>query len=177
MFSFIKKLFKKRKPHIKIIVAIDLKNGIGKNGDLLFSLREDMKHFTNITSNGVVIMGSKTYESIPKKFRPLKNRQNIVLHGNKNPYPNEKVIVTNNISEALSIADSNKNIWVIGGASIYKQMISLVNELEITQFFAKKEADTFFPQFKDDFKLISQSEKMFNKKENVEFQFQTWKRK
>ena len=176
MISFLKKLFTK-KPKIKMIVAVDLNNGIGKNNELLFSIKRDMQHFTEKTIGNTVIMGSSTYESIPKKYRPLKDRQNIVLHRSKNPYPDEDVIVAHSIDEAISLADKKKEIWVMGGASIYRQMISLADELEITQIFAQKDADTFFPEFKNGFKLISKSEKMFDEKEKVEFQFQTWSRK
>ena len=179
MFSFIKKLFIKNKPKkLKMIVAVDEQNGIGYQGKLLFSPKKDMQHFTQKTSGGVVIMGSTTYESIPEKFRPLKNRINIVLHKEAKNYPGKNVFVVHNIDEAVKKAQSHgKEIWVMGGASIYKQMLPLVDELEITQFFAHKNADTFFPEFRNDFKLITTSEKMFDKKEGVAFQFQTWRRK
>jgi dihydrofolate reductase len=177
MLNFLKKIFQKRKTQIKMIVAIDLDNGIGKNNDLLFSIKKDMQHFTEKTLGNTVIMGSNTYESIPKKFRPLKDRQNIILHRNKNPYPDENVLVAHSIDEAISLADKNKEIWVIGGASIYKQMIPLAKELEITQIFARKDADTFFPEFKNNFKLVKKSKKIFDEKENLEFQFQTWVRR
>lgn len=179
MNSFLKKIFKCKKTDIKIIVAVDLNNGIGKDNDLLFSIKEDMKHFTEKTTDGVVIMGSKTYESIPKKFRPLKNRINIILSRNENKeYPNEDVLIKTSLNSAITKAKKlKKNIWIIGGASIYKQALSYVKEIELTQIFTEKNADTFFPEFKDKFKLIKESEKMFNEKEKVEFQFQTWARK
>ena len=179
MFSFIKKLFhKKKKQKLNMIVAIDEQNGIGYKGKLLFSPKEDMHHFTQKTTGGVVIMGSTTYESIPEKFCPLKNRINIVLHKEAKNYPGKNIFVVHSINEAVKKAQSyGKEIWVMGGASIYKQMLPLVDELEITQFFAHKKADTFFPEFRKNFELITTSEKMFDEKESVAFQFQTWERK
>lgn len=171
------KLFLKRKNKIKMIVAIDLENGIGKNQNLLFSFKKDMKHFTEKTMHSVVIMGSRTYESIPEKFRPLKKRVNIILSRNNINYAKD-VFIAKNIEEALRVAQKyNKEIWIIGGARVYQQMISYADELEITQIFTKKEADTFFPGFKNDFELVKTSRKMISKQEEITFQFQTWKRK
>ncbi len=172
------KLLKNKNKTIKIISAIDIKNGIGKNGNLLFSIKEDMEHFTKKTTGNVVIMGSTTYESIPKKFRPLKNRINIILNREKKKYSEKNIFVISNIQDAIDRAKRfKKEIWVIGGASIYKQMLNLADELEITQIFAEKNADTFFPEFKKDFRLRKKSKKYFDEKEKVFYQFQTWERK
>ena len=179
MISYLQKLFqKKKKTKIHMIVAIDEERGIGKNTELLFSIKKDMQHFTEKTTDGVVIMGSTTYESIPQKFRPLKNRINIILHREKIHYPGKNVFVVHSISEAIKKAENfQKKIWVMGGASIYQQMLPFTHEIELTQIVTRKKADTFFPEFKKKFYIIKKSEKFFDGKEQVYYQFQTWKRK
>ncbi len=173
---------------IKAIVAITKNNGIGYQGDLLYRFPKDMNHFKKKTTGDVVIMGSKTYESIPKKFRPLKGRTNIVLSRNPNKkYPGEDVLIISNIESALAKARGhNTTIWIIGGSEIYKQTLPYISEIEVTQIFEKsgfwglfkkrKEADVFFPEFENQFELTEHSKK-FSVERGVKIQFQTWERK
>lgn len=128
---------------MNLIVAVDKNWGIGKNNDLLISLKDDMRFFREKTKDSVVIMGQNTLESFPGG-NPLKNRVNIVLTLDQN-YVNEYVIVARNISQAVEMAKKyNKEIFIIGGASIYRQMLDLCDTAYVTKIDKSFDADTFF---------------------------------
>jgi len=147
------------KPRLSIIVAVDEKRAIGKNNQLLWHIPEDMKHFKELTTGHAVVMGENTYRSIG---RPLPNRINIVLSLAPDFAP-EGCFVVRSIEEALDIAEEHESeeIFIIGGASIYKQFLPLVDRLYLTQVAGVHEADTFFPEF-DDFTKIMSEEKQNN---------------
>src|SRR3990167_251470 len=142
------------KPKICIISAIDRKRGIGKNNKLLYQLPKDLEHFKKITFGHPVIMGQTTFESIG---RPLPGRTNIVLSFDRN-FKAKGCIVCFSIDEAIQAAsqkDKNK-IFFIGGASIYTQAIKIVDRLYLTVIDAEKEADTFFPDYSQFTKIVSE---------------------
>jgi dihydrofolate reductase len=148
---------------INIIAAIQSKdNGLGYKNDLLYQLPEDMKHFRDTTSGHVVIMGRKTWESIPEKFRPLPNRDNIVITRNTD-YVATGAIVVHALEEAILLAKNNfpeKEIFIVGGGEIYKQALPLAGRLYLTLIDGDKLADVFFPEYKD----IFTHEKILQKK-------------
>jgi dihydrofolate reductase len=148
---------------INIIAAIQSKdNGLGYNNDLLYQLPEDMKHFRETTSGHVVIMGRKTWESIPEKFRPLPNRQNIVITRDAE-YIALGASVAYGLQDAISLAQHNfsdKDIFIVGGGEIYKQALPLTDRLYLTLIDGDKPADVFFPEYKD----IFTKEKILQKK-------------
>ncbi len=148
---------------INIIAAIQLKdNGLGYNNGLLYQLPEDMKHFRDTTSGHVVIMGRKTWESIPEKFRPLPNRENIVIT-RQSDYMAHGAKVASSLEEAIDVARSNssdKEIFIIGGSEIYTQALPLADRLYLTLIDGDKSADVFFPEYKD----IFTNEKILQKK-------------
>ena len=119
---------------MKAIVAVNLKWGIGKKNDLLFSIPEDMKFFKDMTTNHTVLMGYNTYLSLGSK--PLPNRKNIVLADKyKKIEPHENLIVTEDMNGTIGECIGNgEEIWVIGGAYVYNTTISMemVNEVYIT---------------------------------------------
>lgn len=156
---------------MNLIVAIDNENGIGKNNNLLTHLPEDMKFFKETTMNSVVIMGRKTLESFPKS-EPLKNRINIVIT-NDLTYQKENAIIVHSVEAAIEEAKKyNKDIFVIGGASIYKQFLPFVDTMFITQIYESFNADTFFPQIPSNWKSENLSEiKEYN---NIKFQFKKY---
>ena len=144
-------------PTINIIVAISKKNrAIGKNNDLLWRISEDLKRFKEITTGHPVIMGRKTFESIG---RPLPNRTNIITTRNKDL----KIIgalVTNSLEEAIHKASElDSEIFIIGGAEIYKETINLANRLYLTIIDEEKEGDAFFPDYSQFTKIISAEDK------------------
>ena len=139
---------------LNIIVAVDEQNGIGKNNELLANIPEDMKHFREVTKDSIVIMGRKTFESL--KVKPLPNRVNIVI---SRSFAHEGVLVCDSIESAIKKAKEislaeDKNIFIIGGASVYEATLPLVDRLYITRIFNKFDADAFFPNFEDSFKHI-----------------------
>ena len=134
---------------ISIIVAIAENNVIGKNNALIWHLPADMKHFKEITTGHCVITGRKNYESIPEKFRPLPNRNNIIITRQKN-YQAPGAIVVGSIEEALKKAKQTDTgeIFIIGGAEIYRQSISLADKLYVTKIYHSFFGDVYFPLIK-----------------------------
>lgn len=129
-----------------VIVAVAENGGIGKSNDLLFHLPDDMKFFKTTTTGNIVVTGRKNFESIPEKFRPLPNRENIVISRN-NSY-SAPCLVYSDLSKCLSdFKNDIRDIYIIGGGEIYKEVLrlNLVDELLITHVSATVEADTFFP--------------------------------
>lgn len=134
---------------VVIIVAMDKHNGIGKDNDLMWDLPEDMKFFKTTTLDNIVVMGRKNYESIPEKYRPLPNRENVVLTRNKSfEAPDCKVFHTfDDILNHYS-NEEDKTMFIIGGGEIYKLALDmdLVDEMYITHVSSSYDADTFFPE-------------------------------
>ena len=138
---------------ISIIVAISKNQVIGKNNQLIWNLPKDMKYFMDTTMNTTVIMGRKNYESIPKKYRPLKNRNNIIITRNKS-YKAEGCLVVNSVEESLESLRNveNKEVFVIGGGEIYKKFLEkgLIDRMYITHIDEQFDGDTFFPEINYD---------------------------
>jgi dihydrofolate reductase len=127
---------------ISIIVAVSDDWGIGKDNDLLWHLPEDLKRFRKLTTGNAIIMGKKTWESLPR--RPLPDRRNIVL----TDIPGETIegsITAYSIEDALNKCDRDKEIFIIGGGSIYRQFVPLADRLYITHVHMKAPADIYFP--------------------------------
>jgi dihydrofolate reductase len=127
---------------ISIIVAVSDDWGIGKNNDLLWHISEDLKRFKRLTTGKTVIMGKKTWESLPK--RPLPGRRNIVL----TDVPGEKTdgaVTVYSIDEALRICENGDEAFVIGGGSVYSQFMPLSDKLYITHVHRNAAADIYFP--------------------------------
>jgi dihydrofolate reductase len=128
---------------MKIIVAIDENNAIGRAGDLLCHLPNDLKHFKEITSGATVVMGKKTFFSLPR--RPLPNRRNIVLTRDTS-FQHEGVDIAHSIEELQTILASDEKVFIIGGGKVYKQFMPLAKQLYITHIHHTwDDADTFFP--------------------------------
>jgi dihydrofolate reductase len=136
---------------IKLIAAISSNNVIGNKGDLIFSDKEDMKHFREATTGNVVIMGRKTWDSIPLAYRPFKDRDNVIISRNRNIPESEDcmtLIPNDNITkEIIEYVGEHfkKDVFIIGGGEIYKQTIDFADELIISEFPQEVPGDTFFP--------------------------------
>ena len=142
---------------MKIILAVDENWGIGKDNDMLFAIKEDLKHFRESTTGGICIMGRQTYQSIGK---PLENRENIVV-STKKDLTIKGAKVFNQVSEVLEyVKNKDKEVFVIGGAKIVDLFIDYCNQAIITKIHAKKDADTFLHNFDKDenFEIIEKSE-------------------
>ena len=125
---------------VSIIVAIDENKAIGKDNQLLWHLPNDLKFFKKTTSGHTVIMGRKTFDSIGK---PLPNRRNIVISRNSE-LKIEGTEIYHSILEALNNCKGEKEVFIIGGAEIYKQAEPFTNKFYITQVHHHFDADTFF---------------------------------
>ena len=128
---------------ITIIVAVAENNGIGFENRLLANLPGDLKRFKNITMGHCLIMGKNTWESLPKK--PLAGRKNIVITDNELDCF-DCAHTAHSIEEALSLCDDGKEIFVIGGGSVYRQFLPLADRLLVTHIRKNFKADTFFPE-------------------------------
>lgn len=130
---------------MNLIVAVDKNWAIGYKGDLLVSIPEDMQFFRKETTGKVVIMGRKTLESFPNGL-PLKNRVNIVITKDKK-YAVKDAIVCHSIEEALKEAEKyqSKDVYVIGGETIYRQLLPYCDVAHVTKIDYRYEADTYFP--------------------------------
>jgi dihydrofolate reductase/thymidylate synthase len=150
-------------PSISVIVATTSKGGIGKDGALPWKLPEDMAHFKKITTAApsgkmnAVVMGRKTWESIPEKFKPLAGRVNVVLSRKvaepsfASPYPAD-VLTASSVADALkqlALRDQVSEIFAIGGESVYKEALDSpsCDRLFITRIAKDIECDAFFPAF------------------------------
>lgn len=132
---------------LSIIVAVSEDNVIGKDNALIWHLPADMKFFKEKTVGHCVITGRKNYESIPEKYRPLPNRTNIVITRQKK-YIAPGAIVVDSLEKAIdrALQTGDDEVFIIGGAEIYKQSINLVDKLYITKIRHKFEGDAFFPE-------------------------------
>lgn len=146
------------------IVAVDEEWGIGCNGNLLFSIPEDIQHFKNLTQNKVVVMGHDTFMSLPGS-KPLKNRINIVLSKNNN-LKLDSVITCNSINQLLNMISiyNPDDVFLIGGQELYKQLIEYCSAVYVTKIKQLKVADRFFPNIDllDNWKIESKSEEKFH---------------
>jgi dihydrofolate reductase len=162
-----------------VIAAIDNKNGIGINNDIPWHLSEDLKHFKKVTSTttsastkNIVIMGRKTWDSLPEKYKPLPNRINFVLSRQKSLQLPAKTHLFSNLNEALEKYSDLKTkqqadqCFIIGGAQIYKTSIKhpSCNKLFITHIQHNFKCNCFFPEFTQDFKQTKKS-KLFEEKD------------
>jgi dihydrofolate reductase len=128
---------------ISIIVAVSEDLGIGKDNELLWRISEDLKRFKRLTTGNTVIMGKKTWESLP--LRPLPGRKNIVLTDD----PQECIdnsVTAYSIEDALSKCEKGEEIFVIGGGSVYRQFMPVADRLYITHVHRKAPADIYFPE-------------------------------
>ncbi|MFZ2286505.1 MAG: dihydrofolate reductase [Bacteroidales bacterium] len=141
---------------ITIIAATDRNNGIGYRNNLLAHLPGDLQRFKKITMGHCLIMGKKTWESLP--VRPLAGRQNIVLTDNL-PDCFDCAATARSIDEALALCEPGREIFIIGGGSVYRQFMPLADRLMVTHIDGEFPADTFFPEIDPDEWYVSEKEK------------------
>lgn len=127
-----------------IIAAIANNNALGKDNDLIWHLPADLQRFKKVTSGHHIIMGRNTYESIGK---PLPNRTSVIITRNK-AYSVPGCLVVHSLQEALEVAKADSQVFIIGGAQIYKEAMAtnLVDQLDITRVYGQFDADAFFPE-------------------------------
>lgn len=160
-----------------IIVAVDEKWGIGKDGDLLQRISADMKYFRQKTTGNVLVMGRKTLESFPNK-KPLPNRVNVVLTTNKG-YEAEGVVFCHDIKDLPEVLApyQEKQIFVSGGGTIYEQLLPQCEKAYVTKIYSTYPADTFFPNLDEnpDWELAEKGE--MQEENGVKFSFDIYRKR
>jgi dihydrofolate reductase len=173
----------------KIIAAIGKNRELGINQGENYSLLNwklpgDLERFKHLTEGHIVLMGRKTWDSLPQKARPLANRLNVILTRNKDKDYGENVFLIDSKDELDFILKydkfKNKDLWIMGGGEVYKMFLEDVDELYLTEVEGEfPEANVFFPEFKiEDFEMISD---IFDFKDNEnhshKFRHKIYKRK
>ena len=130
---------------ITLIAAVARNGVIGSNNALPWHLPEDMKHFRQLTTGNVVIMGRKTWESLPARFRPLPDRLNVVVTRNVD-YAAAGATVVHALDEALKVG-AGRTAFIIGGAELYAHALQKAERLELTEIDADIDGDAYFPTF------------------------------
>ena len=160
---------------ITIIAAIAKNNALGKDNDLIWHLPADLKRFKKVTSGHHILMGRNTFESIGK---PLPNRTSVIITRNQD-YFKDGCLIANSIEEALEISKDD-DVFIIGGAQIYKQAIEkrLVDKLDITIVHHDFEADVFFPEIDMNvWKEVTREDFKADEKNKYDYSFVSYVRK
>jgi len=141
--------------NISIIVAVADNFAIGKNNDLLWHISDDLKRFKKLTTGNNIIMGKRTFHSLPNGALP--NRTNIVI-SDKAGEIFDGCKMAYSIEEAIELMDEDKENFIIGGGMIYKQFLPFANKLYLTRVHKSFDADTFFPEINMDEWTVVESE-------------------
>ena len=157
-------------PEIVIIAAVARNRAIGKDNRLLWNIPEDMAHFKSLTSGHTVVMGRKTWESLPPRFRPLPGRRNIVT-SRQADYAAPGAEIADSLENALKLASTVETVFVIGGEQIYRQAISHADRLEITEVDLEPEGDAWFPE------IAAVNWEKTAKTEGIDYAFVTYRRR
>jgi dihydrofolate reductase len=158
---------------ISFIVAMDIQQAIGLGNDLPWRLPADLAYFKKTTLNHTILMGRKTYESMGK---PLPSRTNVILTQNKE-YEAEGCTIVHNVEEAVALF-KNEEVFVIGGAEIFKLFMPFVDRLYITLIEHEFEADTYFPEFDiEDWNLVSSEDGIKDAKNPYDYSFLVYEKR
>jgi dihydrofolate reductase len=159
---------------ISLVVAVSENNAIGKDNQLLWHLPADLKHFKNITTGHVIIMGRKTFDSIGK---PLPNRRNIVIT-RQQELQLEGAEVVNSLEDAIQLAENEKEIFVIGGAQIYEQAMAICHRIYLTRVHQYFDGDAFFPAIDEQiWKEVAKEDHLPDEKNKFAYTFATLERR
>jgi dihydrofolate reductase len=157
---------------ITIVVAISENHVIGKDNKLLWYLPNDLKHFKDITTGHTVIMGRKTYESVGK---PLPKRRNIII--TRQDIKIEGCEVVNSIEAALKLAAGEEEVFIVGGAEIYKQAMTFTDRIYLTIVHKEFDGDSFFPEINlNDWKEVAREDHEPDEKNSLPYSFITYEK-
>lgn len=162
---------------LSIIVAVASNGVIGGNNDLLWRVPEDLKRFKKLTQGHTIVMGRKTFDSLPGV---LPNRNHVILTRDENySVDSPFVSVVHSIDELIAeYGDNKKEIFVIGGGEIYKQLLPHANKFYLTKILKDFEGDTFFPQYdENEWEVIHTSEEYVNERDDLGYKFVNMVRK
>ena len=163
-------LFSQNNPNntITLIAAASENNIIGKDNKLIWHLSDDLKHFKDLTKGHFVIMGRKTFESMPKA---LPNRTNVIIT-RKSDYKAENAIVVNSLEKALKVAEKDDQPFIIGGGEIYKLSIDIADRVELTRVHTSIEGDTSFPEINlEKWQEVKREKRLKDEKNEYDFSF------
>ena len=161
---------------VSIIAAIADNFAIGKLNNLPWHLPADLKHFKELTTGHAVLMGKRTFESLPNG--PLPNRKNIVLTSILSEGVNTGYFEADSLEDALDLCEHEEKIFIIGGATVYKQSIEKINHMYITWVHSLFHADTFFPEINfEEWDEVSREDFEPNEKNEFSYSFVEYKRK
>jgi dihydrofolate reductase len=159
---------------ISFVVAVAENQAIGKNKGLLWHLPKDMEFFKKTTYGHHVLMGRKSYESIPEQFRPLKGRVNIIVTRQQN-FTAEGCRIVSSAEEGIQFAKDNgeDELMILGGGEIYKQLLDRADRIYLTRVHHSfPDADTFFPELvESDWRVISNEKHPADEKHLYDFEF------
>ena len=158
---------------ITLIAAASENNALGKDNQLIWYLSEDLKRFKRLTQGHAIIMGRKTFESMP---RALPNRKNIILTRNKD-YNAKDAWVTHTIDEALKLTEGDLQPFVIGGGEIYSLFLPIADRVELTRVHSSFAADAFFPEIDPQLWKLIEEEKHFSSPDQpYDYSYLTYKK-
>ena len=158
---------------LTIIAAVSINNVIGNKNKLIWDLPNDLKRFKELTTGHSVIMGRKTFDSLPN---PLPNRDNIIITRNTD-YSNPDIKVCSSIEDAINLTKTDSQPFIIGGGEIYSQTINLVDKIELTRVYKEFDGDAFFPEIPlDNFELIHEERYNCNAENEFDYSFLTYKK-
>ncbi len=156
---------------ISMIAAIGINREIGYKNDLLWHIPADLKRFKAITSGHTVIMGRRTFESIDSN--PLPKRRNIIITSQKD-YSARGIEIVHSIEEAVELVRADGEVFILGGATIYKQFLPCADKMYLTIVKKEYRADTYFPEYDtDQWKIVEQSDINDDQIAGVEYSFLT----
>ena len=162
------------KSELTIIAAASTNNVIGFNNKLIWNIPNDLKRFKELTLGHSVIMGRKTFESLPN---PLPKRRNIIITKNKD-YSRDGIEVTSNIEDAIDLCKGDSQPFIIGGGEIYSQTIEIVDKIELTRVYKDYQGDAFFPDIpRDKFELTNELVNYLDDDSSTKYSFLTYIRK
>lgn len=162
-------------PRINLIYAQSKNGVIGRDNTMPWYLPEDMVHFKTLTQGFPVIMGRKTWDSLPPKFRPLPDRLNIILTRSDEWQPEGAITVTS-LQEALEKATGASDVWIIGGAQIYEMAAPTADFAYVTEIHETYEGDTFAPELPEDQWQEYESTKILDSSTGLKYRFVIYKR-
>jgi len=158
---------------LTIIAAVSINNVIGNKNKLIWNLPNDLKRFKKLTTGHSVIMGRKTFDSLPN---PLPNRDNIIITRNTD-YSNPDIKVCSSIEDAINLTKTDSQPFIIGGGEIYSQTINLVDKIELTRVYKEFDGDAYFPEIPlDNFELINEERYNSNADNEFDYSFLTYKK-
>ena len=172
----LQKMLEKETMTISMIAAVGEHGELGKNNALLWRLEGDLPFFKRVTMGKPVVMGRKTWESLPKK--PLPGRQNIVMTNNPD-FEAEGATVVHSVNGLFkALKDCDEEVFVMGGAAIYEALLPFTKRLYITRVYRDYDADVYFPTIDmSEFTLVKFGEPMYDEESGLDYAYEEYDRK